>query len=490
MRILFFDIGEIDYKGIELLSAVLKEKGHTVDLLLDPGFGKHYYLKLPLLGRLVSDNLLLKKVISFKPDLIGMSIVTNNFQYFRDFGLKLKKITDVPIIVGGIHPTSVPDEVIKESWVDILCIGDGEEALLELVEKIESKQTINNIKNLWIKDKNRNVFKNELRPLTKDIDLFPIPDRSIYAQYGALSSRIRFMTGRGCTHKCTFCVNSFRNDLYPEQVYLRKRSVQNIIAELEIIKKQYKPKAIRFEDDVFVLNKEWLIEFKKEYTQKIKLPFHCYITPSGVKEDIINELKACGCFSIAMGIQSGNTELRSKIMNRHYSNEKVVEAAGIIKKAGIKLYAEYMFGLPDETPEKMWETIYLGEKLHANNTWASIFYPFPKTELANYCVENNFINEPIYADIINGKGNPHSFSILNHPFAKDAFKFKALMPLYISLPRFLRPLMKPLLKAKYGFIHKFIYVFSIPLLEKREFFYRTIRIPSIIYKTRRVLKSK
>ena len=490
MRILFFDIGEIDYKGIELLSAVLKQQGHTVDLVLDPGFGKHYYLKFPLLNKIISDSLIIKKIISFKPDLIAMSIVTNNYQYFRDFGLKLKREINIPIIVGGIHPTSLPEELIKESWVDIVCIGDGEEALLELVEKLEQKQNITHIKNLWVKDKDGTVTRNDLRPLTKDIDSFPSPDRSIYAQYGALGQRIRFMTGRGCAHKCSFCVNSFRNDLYTGQQYLRKRSVQKVIEELELIKKQYKPKAIRFEDDIFVLNKEWLVEFKNEYTSKIKLPFHCYITPTGVKEDIINELKTSGCYSIAMGIQSGNAEIRSGIMDRHYSNQKVIDAANIIKKSGIKLYAEYMFGLPDETPENMWETLRLSEKINADNNWTSIFYPYPKTELTNYCIEKKYIDNFVFNDIINGKGSPHDFSILNHKFSKEAFKFKALLPLYLALPKFLRPIISHFLKSRFGLIHRFIYIVSIPLLEKKEFFYRAIRIPAILIKTRRILKKR
>jgi len=490
MRILFFDIGEIDYKGIEILSAVLKQKGHTVDLLLDPGFGKHYYLKLPILNKFISDSLLLKKAVSFNPDLIGMSIVTNNFQYFREFGLKLKEVMNVPIIVGGIHPTSVPEEVIKESWVDMLCIGDGEEATLELAEKLENKQDYTNVKNLWVKDKNGDVHKNTLRPLVKDLDMHPFPDRSIYGQYGALSRRIRFMTGRGCPHNCSFCVNSFRKNLYPEERYLRKRSVQNVISELEILKKEYKPKGIRFEDDVFVLDKKWFREFKEEYTKKIALPFHCYITPSGVNEEIIRDLKECGCASIAMGIQSGNEALRSRIMNRHYSNEKVITAAQIIRKAGIRLYAEYMFGFPDESPENMHETFMLSEKVHAHNSWAGIFYPYPKVELTQYCIKHHYIDEKVYNDIITGKGSPHTQSLLNHLYKDEALKYKTILPLYSLSPRFIKFFLRKLLKYKYGWLYKLIYIFSIPLLEKREFFYRSIRLPIILFKTHKLLNIK
>jgi radical SAM superfamily enzyme YgiQ (UPF0313 family) len=488
MRILFCDIGEIDYKGVELLSAVLKRNGHKVDLLLDPGLGKHYYLKLPFLNKIIKESSLIDAAIAYQPDLIAMSIVTNNFLLFKEFATKLKTRCDIPIIVGGIHPTSLPEEVIKEDWVDMLCIGDGEEAILELVNRISLGKTFTDIRNLWVKDKHKKIHKNQLRPLEKNLDNLPFPDLSLYNQYGVLGKRMRFMTARGCIHQCSFCVNSFRNDLYPKEQYLRKRSVANVITELKDIKSIYKPKAIRFEDDVFVTNKKWLKEFKHEYSTHIKLPFHCYITPLGVNEETIKDLKECGCNSIAMGIQSGSKDIRSFVMNRKYSNEKVVEASKIIKKYGIKLYAEYMFGVPDEKPEDMWQTLDLSVKIKAHNSWASIFYPYPKTQLASYAFEKGLINNDNISDLKVGKGNPHSISILLHPYAEEALKFKILLPIYSMYPIF-RNIIRKLIIKKYGKIHKFIYIISIPLLEKGEFYYRFIRLPKIIFKTKKKIKN-
>lgn len=488
MRILFYDIGEVDYKGVELLSAVLKKNGHIVDLLLDPGLGNHYYLKIPFLNKIIKESSLIDAAIAFKPDLIAMSIVTNKFLLFKEFATKLKKHIDVPIIVGGIHPTSSPDEVINEEWVDIVCIGDGEDAILELVDRISLNKDYTDVKNLWVKDKQGNVSKNQLRPLEKNLDNLPFPDLSLYNQYGVLGKRMRFMTARGCVNQCSFCVNSFRNNLYPNEKYLRKRSVTNVITELKEIKRIYKPKAIRFEDDVFVTNANWLKEFKKEYLAHINLPFHCYITPTGVKEETIKDLKECGCTSIAMGIQSGSNEIRTCIMNRKYSNATVIEASEMIKKHKIKLYAEYMFGVPDEKPEDMLQTLKLSIKVKAHNSWASIFYPYPKTQLANYAFEKGLINNANLDDLKVGKGNPHSISILSHPFAEEALKFKILLPIYATYPIFRKIILK-LIDRKYGMIHKFIYVVSIPLLEKEEFYYRIVRLPKIIYKAKKKVKS-
>jgi radical SAM superfamily enzyme YgiQ (UPF0313 family) len=489
MRILFFDIGETDYKGIELLSAVLKDKGHVVDLILDPGLGKHYYLKLPFLNRLISTNTMLDKAERFKPDLIGMSIVTNNFAYFREFGQLLKQRMNVPIIVGGIHPTSVPEVVIQEDWVDMICIGDGEEAMLELAEHFHDTTRIKSIRNLWIKASHGSIIKNPLRPLVADIDRYPAPDRSIYAQYGVIGKRVRFMSGRGCPYACSFCVNSFRKELYPGEHYLRKRSVEAVISELEEIVKTCHPKAIRFEDDVFVLKQDWLREFKTVYKERIGLPFHCYITPQGVNEETLKMLREAGCESIAMGIQSGNEEIRSRLMNRHYSNAKVIEAARMIRDAGIRLYAEYMFGFPGEGKKEMWETMELSLEVGAYNSWAAVFFPYPGTELTAICRSEGLIDDDVYQRVLIGQGSPHSASILKHPEGKEIFKFKAMLPVYNAVPRFMRAFARFIIRRRYSFLHKLIYVMSIPLLEKKEFFIRARQLPVILRKTRRALHS-
>lgn len=489
MRILFYDKTLIDYKGIEILSSVLKLHGHQVELLLDPGFGKLLFLKIPFLNWLVSDQLLLKKAVSYKPDLIGMSIMTNNFQFYRDFGRKLKKMTDTPVIVGGIHPTSVPEEVIKEDWVDMLCIGDGEEALLELVETLQAGKDISNIRNLWVKDKN-GIHKNGLRPLNENIDKHPFPDRSLYDKYGVISRTVYFMAGRGCAYNCSFCVNHFRDHLYPGQKYFRKRSISNIIEELKEVKNRYHPRALRFEDDVLISNISWLKEFKDQYVQFINLPFHCYMTPNGVNEETLRLLKECGCEMICMGVQSGNEQIRRQLLNRHYSNEMVVVAARMINRSGIKLHTEYMFGLPGETPENMWETLELNENLHSDHTWAATFYPYPKTGLTQYCIDSGYIDDEVYQKIISGQGSPNSYSILKHPFADEAYKFKIILPIYNASPNWLKYFLKKLLKARLSFVHKYLYLVSLPVLGGKDFIIRATRAPYILFKTRKALKAR
>jgi len=488
MKVLFYYNGA-EHIGVEHLSSYLKSKGHQVDLIFDPGLGNNFFLNLPFLNKFISEELLVKRARKFNPDIIAFSCITNSYSVIKKVAKKLKKALNVPIIIGGIHPTSVPEDVIKEDCFDILCVGEGEEAFAELLEGMEKKQDIGAIKNLWVKDKNGEIHKNELRPLLKDLDKMPFADKSIFYQYGVINSRIMVMTGRGCPFQCTFCVNSFKKGLYPGQSYLRRRSVDNVIEELIALKNKYKPKAFRFEDDTFTYDLNWLKEFRPKYLKYINLPFHCYVTPSTATDANLEEIKLAGCQSVSMGVQSGDQQIRTKILKRHHTDEDIIAAAERIKKYKLKLISEFIFGFPTETPKEMWKSLELNGKLKAYNTASFIFYPFPKTELAEYCLKNGYLSEEKYELIKQGYGSYHLTCLLEHPYEDDVYKFNSILPVYNKAPKILKPFLRKILKMKYGIIHKFIYLFSIPLIDFDEFLIRIIDMPKMIIKTRKILNS-
>jgi radical SAM superfamily enzyme YgiQ (UPF0313 family) len=486
MRVLFYYNGG-EHIGVEYLSAYLKSKGHTVDLIFDPGLGSNFFLDLPFLNRFISDNLIVEKAKRFDPDIIAFSCITNHYSIIKNLAEKLKAEIDVPVIIGGVHPSSIPEEVIKEDCFDIVCIGEGEEAFEELLLKMEKKQSILGIENFWVKDENKKIHKNKLRPLIVDLDKLPLADKSIFYKYGALTSRIMVMTSRGCLFQCTYCVNSFIKNLYGSDKFLRRRSVDNVIEELLELKKLYKPKAFRFEDDVFAYDLKWLQEFREKYTEKINLPFHCYVTPTTARDPLLKELKSAGCTSVSMGVQSGNERIRKEILKRPHSNKTIIEAAERINNNGLKLISEFIFGFPTETPKEMWESLELNEKLNAYNTASFIFYPFPKTELADYCLEHNHLKEENYERIKRGEGSYHTSCFLEHPYEEEVLKFNSIFPIYNKSPKILKPLLRKTLKMKYGKIHRILYVFSIPLIDFDEFLIRIVQIPRMIIKTRKIL---
>ena len=490
MRVLFYYRGS-EHIGVESIMAYLKSKGHLVELIYEPALGDNGYIDIPFLNKFFyNDELVINKAIRFKPDLIAFSAITNLYMPIKKLARTFKKVLpNVPIICGGIHPTSLPDETIKEDCFDMICLGEGEGAMEDLLQRMREKRSYTDIKNLWVKDDTGKVHKNDKRPVIRPLESLPKPDKSLFAKYGALTSRIMIMTTRGCPFACTFCVNSFRNAAYSGEVYLRQRSVENVIEDMIDIKKTYKPKKFRFEDDVFAFNQKWLNEFKVAYKKHINLPFHCYVTPSTAKDEILKSLKEAGCESVSMGIQSGSEKIRTKLLHRKHSDELIIAAAQKIKKYGLKLQAEYIFGFPEETPEEMWKSFELNDKLDAYNTASFIFYPYPKTALADYSIEHGYLSKEDYDKIKDGYGSYHTSCWLDLPYKDEVYKYNAMLPVWNVTPKFLKPLMKKILKLKYGSIHKLIYVASVPLIDFEEFMIRIKDMPRMIIQTRRALKN-
>ena len=489
MRVLFYYRGS-EHIGVESIMAYLKSKGHTLELIYEPALGDNGYIDIPWLNKFFyNDKLIIDKTKRFKPDLIAFSAITNLYLPITKLARKFKKILPkVPIIIGGIHPTSLPDDVMKEDCYDILCLGEGEGAMEDLLDRMKNKLPYTDIKNLWVRDASGKIHKNPKRPVIRPLDSLPRPDKSLFAKYGALTSRIMIMTTRGCPFACTFCVNSFRNSLYSSEVYLRQRSVPDVIEDLIHLKKTYKPRKFRFEDDVFAFNQKWLAEFKVEYRKHINLPFHCYVTPATAKDAILEGLKEAGCESVSMGVQSGSEEIRTKLLHRRHSDELIIAAAKRIKKHGLKLQSEYIFGFPEETPADMWKALALNDKLEAYNTASFIFYPYPKTYLADYSLEHGYLTKEDYDKIKLGYGSYHTSCWLNLPFKDEVYKFNSMLPVYNVTPKFLKPLMRKILKLKYGWIHKMLYVISVPLIDFDEFIIRIKEMPKMIMATRRALK--
>jgi len=488
MRVLFYYRGS-EHIGLESIMSYVKSKGHLVELIYEPALGDNGFIDIPWLNNFFyNDELVINKALRFKPDLICFSAITNLYMPIKKLARQFKKLMPkVPIICGGIHPTSLPDETIKEDCFDMICLGEGEGAMEDLLQRMREKKPYNDIKNLWVKDDTGHIHKNEKRPVIRPLESLPNPDKSFFAKYGALTSRIMIMTTRGCPFACTFCVNSFRNAAYSGEVYLRQRSVDNVIADMSNIKKKYNPKKFRFEDDVFAFNQNWLNKFKVEYRKKINLPFHCYVTPSTAKDEILKSLKEAGCESVSMGIQSGSEKIRTKLLHRRHSDELIIAAAQRIKKHGLKLQAEYIFGFPEETPEEMWKSFEINDKLDAYNTASFIFYPYPKTALADYSIEHGYLSKEDYDKIKEGYGSYHTSCWLNLPYKDEVYKFNSMLPVWNVTPKILKPLLKKILKLKYGRIHKLIYMLSVPLIDFDEFMIRIKEMPHMIMQTRRAL---
>lgn len=276
----------VDSLSVRLLSSYMKAKQHNVFILFISGEPDHK----------TAEN-----VVSFleekKIGLIGISLVTDDFIKARIITEQIKRRLEIPVIWGGAHPSIKPEECLKFS--DMVCVGEGEEAIAELVCSLEKKDENTNIKNIYFKKKNKIIY-NDLRSLNKDLDSFPFQDIDfnnhflISSKNGIenfreefLGKRYNIICSRGCPFSCSYCYNNSRRKLYlGKGCYLRERSSDNVLLELEKAKNKLSSvKIINLWDDNFLnRSEEDLRKFSEKYKKLIKFPFFCLANPHYITE--------------------------------------------------------------------------------------------------------------------------------------------------------------------------------------------------------------
>ena len=433
MKILFV-FKNTEWLGVELLSACLKQAGHEIALAFEVGIDGTFYFP----ARKSTHKSILAKIREFQPHLIAFSSTTTLYPWVREVASAAKHHFDIPIMVGGIHATICAEKVITDKNIDMICIGEGEEAMVELANKWQAGQNYYDTRNIWFKAKD-GLIKNDIRPPVSDLDKLPFPDKDLFYEYGCFTDRVYIMTGRGCPYQCTYCHNHQVHKLYngyPSQ-FIRRRSVDSIIEELRYYSRKYHMKSVHFFDDMFIIDKKWIMEFCQQYSKEIGLPFYCLVRADHVTREIMEALKEAGSKWISMGLESGNEYILNRVLKRDMDTATIIKAADIIKKAGIKLITFNMFGLPSETREQMLDTVKLNLQIKPDALFSFTFYPFPGTELMKTAYEQKYIDEDTLEKIQTGIGNYTSESILKHPYKMVAYNIKVILPLLNKMPRWM-----------------------------------------------------
>jgi len=397
MKVVFVYTGE-EYLGIEYLSAILKKNGHQTYLIYDPLLFNDYYISNQFLSCLFSfHGKIIKEIIDSKADLIAFSANTGEYNWAAQIASIIKDKIKVPIVFGGHHPTCLPEEVIREEFVDFVIQGEGEYVLLELVEHLEGKRSKEEIRNLYYKS-NGIVYKNELRPLIENLDSLPFPDKDLfYQRMNYLSDTYRIMTSRGCPFSCSYCHNYYLQKLYQGKgKFLRRRSVTNVIQEIKEAKEKYKITGIMFQDEIFTLHHEWLKEFMELYKKEIALPFACYIHVGTIDEETIFLLRDSGCVQINMGIESLDEKVREEIFYRFIKQSKIIDAAKLMKKYHIHCRIYFIIGYPGQNRESLIDIARFCNEYKFASPMIFWLHYFPKTALAEIVKGNKEKQEDEY----------------------------------------------------------------------------------------------
>lgn len=402
-----FVCAEDEIPGLCYLSSYLKSHGQQVELIFEPKQFSRAYLRNDSLAKLFSrekDNL--EKVGELKPDLIGFSCTTAHYQWALSFAKKVKeKYPKIPIVFGGVHPTLLPGPVLKEKCIDFVCVGEGEEPLLELVLALSRGGKKFKIKNIWYKEGNR-IIKNHLRPLLENLDELPFLNKDLFKGYlpEHYFTYSYFFTSRGCPYNCTFCGNEQMRKIFQGLGrYVRRMTPKRAIEELVILKEKCHTKYILIEDDIFALDLAWLREFISLYKKKVMLPFTCFGHVQILTEEMVRLLKDGGCDLLWFGVQSANENIRKTVYNRHETNEQIIKAAELCHKEKLKFMVDHILNSPYETDEQIREAIKLYNTIRPEiiNCYNLLF--FPKAKVNDIALKSGLISKKDIELINEGK---------------------------------------------------------------------------------------
>ena len=376
MKVLFLvaKLHTIEPFGIMSLSPHLKRQGHTVALF-----------------EAQSRNLV-QSVRDFQPDVIGYSVCTGAEKYYLSLNRCLKEHARFISVFGGPHPTFFP-EMIREPGVDALCRGEGRRSLSGIPDRLAAAGRPEPVPNFYVQREGV-VESLPPRPLVPNIDSLPWPDRELY--YGVSpeirNHRVRsFLAARGCQFSCAYCFNEAMDSLYDgvwKRVRLRApdKLVDGSLPWRALIETDF----VAFRESIFPLRSDWLRDFARLYPARVGLPFYCHLRLDLLNEVNVSLLAQAGCHSVNVGIETGNPELRRRLLGRSMSNQTIMDACALLRRHRIRILANNMLGLPGASFEHDLETLRLNQSCKPDYALAMLWQPYPGTALARYAADNGF----------------------------------------------------------------------------------------------------
>jgi anaerobic magnesium-protoporphyrin IX monomethyl ester cyclase len=380
MEILFVEIDTdkawaVASLGPAFLAALARGKGHSAGML-----------------RVAEDAPLDKvaeQVRARGPDLLGFSMTSRQWLRGREVANGLKSALDLPAIAGGLHATFSPHQVLAEPGFDAVCLGEGEGPFGRLLDHLTDGGSLAGarLQNIWRKGHPHPG----LAPPIERIDDIPFMARDMLDERWGV---VHMTTQRGCPFPCTYCAARMYDQLYDGiGQYGRRRSIDSVMIELEEVRRNGMLNYVIFLDDTFTINHPWVFDFCKVFPQRIGVPFSLHARAETMNPKLIEALASAGCRHIVYGVESGSERIRREVMKRPVTNARLVEIFRRTQEAGILATANYMMGVPGETPEDLQATLDLHEELKPLDFGYFVFYPFPGTQLFEHCRQHGYLPE-------------------------------------------------------------------------------------------------
>lgn len=353
--------------GLAYLAAVSKMKGIEVKII-DADAEK------------LSLEEIVERVCDSKPDILGVTVTTPVFDISVKILREIKRISSIPVVVGGPHPSVLPEETLRTGVVDVVCKGEGEETLIELFDYFEGKKSLREIPAIHFLD-NGQFFSTPPRPFIRDLDQLSFPDWNGFPldRYFSPARKMNFslpiMTSRGCPARCYFCYKGVFGYQY------RFRSPENVVMEIEYLKNRYNIQEFSIIDDSFsLLNKRAEEICRLIIDRGLNLPWSLTngVRVSPISEKLLILMKKAGCYRVFFGAETGNPEILKSI-NKGITLDQIKKAVTLTKKVGIEVGLFFMIGNLGEDEKKINQTIRFALELDPDLVQFTIATPYPGT---------------------------------------------------------------------------------------------------------------
>ena len=374
--------------GICYLSAVLKKENYQVEIIDQAARG----FNLQQIVRWIKKQ---------DPDILGFSTLTASGSGISAAltSIEVKKWNpNIKIVFGNRHVNHNDYRILnKYPQVDICVRDEGEYTFLELVKALERNQPLKDIKGLTYRE-NGKFKRNEQRPLIKDLDSIPLPDRkALKMEYTGSFGGLEFapkgftsmVSSRGCPYHCTFCYGK-------RSIGFRTRSVENIMKEiLHLESEGYK--YLNFVDDNFTVSKKRVIRLcRLMQKHKVDLDWICEGRVNQVSDEMLREMKRANCRIIFFGVESANQRILD-YYKKGITPAQSIAAVKKTRKAKIPLIlGSFIVGAPGETFEEIYNTLKFAQKIDIDFPVHSLLGTMPGTDIWDEMVENNILDEDKY----------------------------------------------------------------------------------------------
>jgi radical SAM superfamily enzyme YgiQ (UPF0313 family) len=364
--------------GIPYLVSVLRANGYF-DIQFRNYFNMQWTETIGLTFEALKD---------FKPDVVLLSCFTIN----RIAGFKIAQIVkefnpSIKVVMGGMHPSFMYQQILSNTPVDVVCIGEGDRTIVELLNAFKVNAPLGDVKGIAFK-KDGEVFIMGKRPFVKNLDTIPFPAHDLYKDYLIQTGKAYMIASRGCPFGCQFCsTTEFWGRSW------RARSAKNVVDEIEMLLRDYGIKYVCFLDDEFTLQKRRTTELCKEMLNRgLKIKWSCSTRVNTFDKEQLEWMIKSGCDHIALGIESGSPRIL-KTIGKKITIEQIINAFDLLKEFKLSRGVYLMVGNPGEDRESVYETIQLVRRLELDVPSVAVAEIYPGTQLFEIANERGFITD-------------------------------------------------------------------------------------------------